>query len=109
MSDSWRLNTSWRWLLSNWQRQQWQHSMGLRLVLSAALCWWLLAPGSALLALIFRQFSHPSEAVVLAGFFAPLLLLGWWFISFFPRRALTFSGYLLGSAALIQAAGWWWL
>ncbi len=95
--------------IRRWHLQQWRHRMGWRLLLSAALSWWLLAPFSALLALIFRQFSQPSEAVVLAGFFAPLLLLGWWFISFFPRRALTFSGYLLGSAALIQAADWWWL
>ncbi len=97
------------WLVNNGPRQHWQHAMGWRLLLSAALSWWLLAPFSALLALTLRQFNPASEAVVLAGFFAPLLLLGWWFISFFLRRALTFSGYLLGSAALIQAAGWWWL
>jgi hypothetical protein len=109
MSDSWRLNTSWRWLLSNWQRQQWQHSMGLRLVLSAALCWWLLAPGSALLALVFRQFSHPSEAVVMAGFWAPMLLLLWWFGSFFARTLQAFVVYLLASAALVHAAGGYWL
>lgn len=104
MSDSWRRNTFWRWLLSNWQ-----HSMGLRLVLSAALCWWLLAPGSALLALIFRQFSHPSEAVVMAGFWAPMLLLLWWFASFFARTLQAFVVYLLTGAALVQAAGWYWL
>ena len=92
MSDSWRRNTSWRWLLSNWQRQQWQHSMALRLVLSAAFCWWLLAPGSALLALIFRQFSQPSEAVVLAGFSAEL---GHWQWAFWPMALLSLLLVLL--------------
>ncbi len=96
-------------MIASWQRQQWQHSMALRLVLSAAFCWWLLAPGSALLALIFRQFSQPSEAVVLAGFSAPLLLLLWWFGSFFARTLQTFIVYLLASAALVHAAGWYWL
>ncbi len=85
------------------------HSMGLRLGLSALLAWWGLPVCSALLALVCLQWTVASEAVVIASFFAPLLLLLWCCGCFLPQRLPVFLGYLLFSAASVAGAAWFWL
>lgn len=80
--------------------------MLLRSLLLLGGCALLLAPVSALLAWLFSFWLVPTEAVIAASFFGPLLLLLWLLPGLWPRSWQGFGGYLLLTLCCVLP---WWL